>query len=104
MIRPYNEILMDSTRLRLLLFFLAIEFRLGIFPVQHPGRRIVHDVLTDSIQRFVVADDRFIIIALPHVADAGVFPHPFRHTDFEPANDGPDRLRRPARPRFRPVL
>jgi len=95
---------MESTRLRLLLFFLAIGFRLGIFPVQRPGRRIVQDVLTDTIQRFFAAEARFIFIAVPHVADAGGCPHPFRHTDFEPANDGPDRLRRPVRPRSRPVL
>jgi hypothetical protein len=36
-----------------------------IFPVQMPAQGILSDVLTNAVQEGIVADDVFIIIALP---------------------------------------
>ena len=72
-----------------------VRFRVGgqrVEAIIGPSGRIVDDVLTNPVQGHVVADDMFEVIALPDVADPCVFPHPFRYTDFEPANDGPDRF------------
>ncbi len=37
----------------------------GIFPVKFPSLGIVHDVFPDVVERLLVADDVFVIIALP---------------------------------------
>ena len=72
-----------------------VRFRVGgqwVEAIVGPAGRIVDDVLANPVQGHVVADDVFEVVALPDITNASVFPHPFRYTDFEPANDGPDRF------------
>jgi len=39
--------------------------RFGVFSVERPARRVIENISPDAIQRFVVADDVLVIIALP---------------------------------------
>jgi hypothetical protein len=43
-----------------------------IFSVQCPLQRVIHDVFADAVQRFVIADDVFVIIALPQFYAGGI--------------------------------
>ena len=45
---------------------------LGVFAIKGPLGRVVEDILTDVIEGFVVADDVFEVVSLPHVVDGGV--------------------------------
>ena len=49
-------------------------------------------ILADEIQGGVVADDVFIIIALPDIVNRCVLPHPFGYADFKTADYGTDRF------------
>jgi len=53
-------------RLTVLPCFFGFRFHCQwIFPIEFPSRRIVMNVLTNALQRFVIADDVFEIVALP---------------------------------------
>ena len=57
-----------------------------------PISGIVADILPDAVQFVGVADDMFVIIALPNILDVGILMHPFGYPDFKPANDGTNGL------------
>gem|GEM_PF-5818962 len=64
--------------------------RSGVFAVERPTDGVGRDAVADAVQGIVVADDVFEIGALPDGANHAVFPHDFRHADFETAHDGTD--------------
>jgi hypothetical protein len=43
----------------------TLGFDLGVFFIERPGRRVVCNVPPDSIQRFVTANNMFVVVALP---------------------------------------
>jgi hypothetical protein len=53
---------------------------------------IIANILADAVQFVGVADDVFVIIALPNILDVGILMHPFGYPDFKPANDGTNGL------------
>jgi hypothetical protein len=53
---------------------------------------IIANILPDAVQFVGVADDVFVIIALPNILDVGILTHPFGYPDFKPANDGTNGL------------
>jgi len=63
--------------------------------VIRPPRRIIRDVSTDAIQRFLVANDVFVIAALPQGAiPAGTFIDAARGERLEAAHDFRDGVAR----------
>jgi hypothetical protein len=54
--------------------------------VLFPAGRIAEDVLADAPE-VIVSNDAFMVIALPDGMEVGVCQEPFRHADFEPADD-----------------
>jgi len=50
-------------------FGMDVEVALGgclrVFPIKCPVRRIIGDVLANAVQRFVIAEDVFLIVVLP---------------------------------------
>ena len=64
-----------------------------ILRVFSPAGRVVHNVLADAVQGGLVADDMFIIIALPHIPNVHIGPDPFGDANFEPAHDGTNGFR-----------
>ena len=65
----------------------------GVFPVIRPLQGIIDDVFTDAVHRFVVADDMFVIIALPdrNARGATYFIDAFGNGGFKRSNDCGDR-------------
>jgi hypothetical protein len=57
-----------------------------------PISGIIANILADAVQFVGVADDVFVIIALPNILDVGILTHPFGYPDFKPANDGTNGL------------
>jgi hypothetical protein len=65
----------------------------GMFTMHSPPDRVVDDVLPNTIQGFSIADDMFVVVALPNPSvercPAGLF-YPisisFRGQGFEPMN------------------
>ncbi len=74
----------------------------GILAILGPPRGIVRDILADALQGAIVANDVFVIIALPHVMNIRIRPHPFGHADFESPHDRPNRPRWRTNPADRP--
>ena len=68
-----------------------------IFAVQRPLQGIVLDVFTHALQRCLVADDVFVIIALPRKSVKAVLPDLSRCRRLERPHHFPDRRNMPSR-------
>ncbi len=61
-----------------------------MFTVEMPTQGIFQDVPLDGVKIVFIADDVFVVVALPDDVYVAVSPRQFGDTDFEPPNDGPD--------------
>jgi hypothetical protein len=75
---------------------------LGIFLVGVPAGRVLGDILADAVERGFVADDVFVIVALPDGGTWGApqFIDPACGEGFELADDFRQAVRRSGRGRF----
>ena len=75
---------------------------LGVFPIGVPAGRVLGDILADAAKREFVADDVFVIVALPDGGTWGApqFIDPACGEGFELADDFRQAVRRSCRGRF----
>lgn len=52
-----------------------------IFPIEVPAQRIVDVILANTIQRFLIANDVLLRVALPHCVNVCLAPYLLRHTN-----------------------
>jgi len=90
------------TRLRIIVIFqpygTAVVFFGVVFHLENlqkifivvPFHRIVCNILSYAFQFRFIANDVFVIIALPNGMYIGLLPKPFGNTDFKPTDNGPD--------------